>query len=217
MILTTKLLQKAMPKAPAAWLEVLPGELFSAGIDTLHEVASFLAQVAHESNDFMRLEENLNYSAERLMMVWPKRFPGYNIAQEDESAPQRLANYALAQKYAHAPQRLANYVYANRIGNGDEASGDGWRFHGRGPIQLTGRRNYTACGKDIGADLVAQPELLLTPYTGIRSALWFWRMMNLDELDDDEDVRLETRRINGGETGLAHRQAEFNRIKVALE
>lgn len=201
MILTAKILQKAMPKAPEAWLEVLPGELFSAGIDTINEVASFLAQVAHESNDFTRLEENLNYSAERLMQVWPKRFTSLEFAQ----------------RYARAPEILANYVYANRIGNGDGASGDGWRFHGRGPIQLTGRRNYTACGKDIGADLVAQPELLLTPYTGIRSALWFWRMMNLDELDDDNDVRTETRKINGGETGLAHRQAEFNRIKLVLE
>jgi putative chitinase len=201
MILTTKLLQKAMPKAPEAWLEVLPGELFSSGIDTLHEVASFLAQVAHESNEFTRLEENLSYSAERLMQVWPKRF----------------ASFEFAQRYEHSPTRLANYVYANRIGNGEEASGDGWKFHGRGPIQLTGRRNYTACGEDIGADLIAHPELLLTPHTGIRSALWFWRTMNIDELDDDDDVRAETRKINGGETGLAQRQAYFDRIKEILE
>lgn len=211
MILTVKILQKAMPKAPEAWLEVLPGELFSAGIDTLNEVSSFLAQVAHESNDFTRMEENLNYSAERMAQVW-KRF---STNPEEKDPKKRIPN-DLAHKYQKNPERLANYVYANRIGNGEEASGDGWRFHGRGPIQLTGRRNYTACGADIGADLVAQPELLLTPYTGIRSALWFWRIMNLDELDDDTDVRTETRKINGGETGLAHRQAEFDRIKAVL-
>lgn len=201
MNLTADLLQPVLPRAPRAWLEVIVAECPKAGIDTQHEVASFLAQCAHESNEFTRLEENLNYSAERLMQVWPRRFP----------------TLAIAQQYARQPHKLANHVYANRIGNGDEASGDGWRFHGRGPIQLTGRRNYTACGEDIGADLVTHPELLLTPFTGIRSALWFWRAMNLDELDDDEDVRLETRRINGGEIGLEHRQKLFNHILKGLQ
>lgn len=194
-------LQAALPRAARSWLEISLEQCPKHGIDTPHELATFLAQCAHESIEFTHLEENLNYSAERLMSVWPKRFTSFEFAQ----------------RYARAPERLANYVYANRIGNGDEASGDGWRFHGRGPIQLTGRRNYTDCGEDIGADLVAQPELLLTPYTGIRSALWFWRTTNLDELDDDEDVRLETRRINGGETGLAHRQQLFNHILRHLE
>lgn len=194
-------LAAALPRAPMPWLESCIELMPTAGIDTPHEMASFLAQVAHESDEFRRLEENLNYSAERLMQVWPRRFPTFEIAR----------------KYEHSPERLANYVYSNRIGNGDEASGDGWRFHGRGPIQLTGRRNYTACGEDIGEDLVAQPELLLTPFIGIRSALWFWRTHNLDEVDDDEDVRIETRRINGGETGIEHRQKLFNHILRHLE
>lgn len=194
-------LSAALPRAPAPWLSACIDLMPAAGIDTPHEIASFLAQCAHESNEFTRLEENLTYSSERLMQVWPRRFPTFEIAQ----------------KYERSPERLANYVYANRMGNGDEASGDGWRFHGRGPPQLTGRRNYTACGEDIGEDLVAHPELLLTPYTGIRSALWFWRTHNLDEVDDDADVRIETRRINGGETGLAHRQQLFNHILRHLE
>ncbi len=201
MNLTVERLRAVLPRAPAAWLDACVELMPTAGIDTPHEVASFLAQCAHESNEFTRLEENLNYSAERLMQVWPRRFPTFEIAS----------------KYERSPERLANFVYANRIGNGDEASGDGWRFHGRGPPQLTGRHNYTACGEDMGYDLLANPELLLTPYVGIRSALWFWRTHNLDELDDDEDVRLETRRINGGQTGIEHRQKLFEHILRHLE
>lgn len=201
MNLTAERLQQILPRAPRPWLAACIELMPSAGIDTPNEVASFLAQCAHESDDFRRLEENLNYSAERLMQVWPRRFPTFEIAR----------------KYEHVPERLANFVYANRIGNGDEASGDGWRFHGRGPIQLTGRRNYDACGYDIGEELLVRPELLLTPNVGIRSALWFYRTHNLDEVDDDEDVRIETRRINGGETGLEHRQKLFNHILRNLE
>ena len=201
MNLTVSVLRTALPKAPLSWLEAIATELPKHGFDTPNEIASFLAQCAHESKEFTDLEENLNYSAERLMVVWPKRFPSYEIAQ----------------RYEHVPERLANYVYANRNGNGDEASGDGWRFRGRGPIQLTGRRNYAACGADIGEGLLVVPDLLLTPMVGIRSALWFWKITNLDKLDDDRDVKVETLRINGGETGLDHRQHLFNHILRYLE
>ncbi len=201
MNLTADALQQTMPRAPRVWLEVMAQELPKFGIDSLYEVASFVAQVAHESNDLTHLEENLNYSADRLMQVWPRRFTSFEFAQ----------------RYEHNAARLANYVYANRLGNGDEASGDGFAFRGRGPIQITGRRNYTACGIWIHEDLVGNPGLLLTPGPGIKSAIWFWRANNLDELDDDADVRLETRRINGGETGLAHRQAILNRCLKILE
>lgn len=201
MNLTADALQQTMPRAPRAWLDVMATELPKWGIDMPYEVASFVAQIAHESVDLTHLEENLNYSAERLMQVWPRRFPSFEIAQ----------------KYERMPEKLANYVYANRLGNGEEASGDGWRYHGRGPIQLTGRRNYAACGANLGEDLLGNPGLLLTPVVGIQSALWFWRSNNLDELDDDADVRLETRRINGGETGLVHRQAAFDHFLKILE
>ena len=201
MNLTPELLQAMLPRAKPVWLTAIADLLPKHGIDTNNEIASFVAQIAHESDELTRLEENLSYSAERLMVVWPKRFPSFEIAR----------------RYERVPERLANYVYANRMGNGDEASGDGWRFHGRGPIQLTGRRNYTACGGFIGESLTVVPELLLTPSVGIRSALWFWKIMNLDELDDDRDVKVETRRINGGENGLIHRQNYFNHCLKILE
>lgn len=201
MNLTTNILHAVMPRAPAIWLPVMVEELPKAGIDTSYEIASFVAQIAHESNDLTHLEERLSYSAERLMVVWPRRFPSYEIAQ----------------KYERNPERLANFVYANRMGNGSELSGDGWRWRGRGPTMLTGHDNHAACGDDIGEDLLNHPELLLTPYVGTRSALWFWKTRGLDAHDDDDDVRIETRKINGGETGLAQRQAIFNRCFSLLE
>lgn len=212
MNLTAERLQQILPRAPRPWLTACLELMPAAGIDTPNEVASFLAQCGHESDDFRRLEENLSYSAVRMAQVW-KRF----ASNPQEKDPKKRTPNELAAKYQHNPESLANFVYANIIGNGDEASGDGWRFHGRGPIQLTGRANYEACGYDIGEELLARPELLLTPYTGIRSALWFWRTTNLDDLDDDADARLETRRINGGETGLEHRQKLLNHILRNLE
>ncbi len=213
-VITVQTLRGALPRAPQPWLAACVELMPTAGIDTPHEVASFLAQCAHESNEFTHLEENLNYSAARLAQVW-KRFATNPDAPLEDRQPN-----ALALRLEHNPEELANYIYADenrgpksKLGN--IQPGDGWRFHGRGPIQLTGRSNYTACGEDIGEDLVARPELLLTPYTGIRSALWFWRP--LDDVDDDEDVRIETRSINGGETGLQHRQKLFNHILRHLE
>ena len=201
MNLTREKLKLLLPATPEAWLEVLADEPAKWGIDTTHEFSSFLAQVAHESDEFRRLEENLNYSAERLMVVWPRRFPSYDIAQ----------------KYEHMPQKLANYVYANRMGNSDVDSGDGWRYHGRGPIQLTGRDNYIACSDGIGDDVLRQPDLLLTPFVGVRSACWFWKTRGLDAVDDDDDVRVDTRLVNGGDTGGVRRQALFNHYFRLLE
>lgn len=200
------LLHDVMPAAPMEWLAALVRELPSSGIDTPNEIASFIAQIAHESSELTRLEENLNYSAERLMVVWPRHFPSYEIAK----------------KYEHDSQRLANYVYddTNRSEKsklGNIWPGDGWEYHGRGPLQLTGRTNYTQCGDDIGVNLVTHPELVLTPPTGIQSALWYWRVRGLDAVDDDTDVRIDTRRVNGGENGLVNRQAYFNRCLKLLE
>lgn len=194
MNLTVNKLKLVMPRAPDNWLEPLVDGLQKSNIDTPNEVSSFVSQVAHESIEFTRMEENLNYTAQRLVQIWPKRFP----------------TIELAQLYARQPEKLANNVYANRMGNGDTASGDGWRFRGRGPIQITGRRNYAQCGTHIGVDLIAKPELLFTPAIGVQSALWFWQNAKLDEVDDDTDVRAETRRINGGETGLYLRQSYFD-------
>lgn len=172
-----------------------------AGIDSPTEFASFLAQLAHESVEFTHLEENLNYSAIRLMQVWPRRFP----------------TMVVAETYAHDPQRLANLVYANRIGNGGPETGDGWRYRGRGPIQLTGRGNYANCGQAIGEDLLRYPDYLLKPSVGIEAACWYWLFKDLDVYDDDEDVRAETKLINGSDLGLAARQNYFNRILEAIQ
>ena len=193
---TQNLLRQVMPRAPVGWLEALVEEAPKWGIDTVIELASFAAQLAHESVEFTRLEESLNYSAERLMQVWPKRFPTIEAAS----------------LYARQPERLANFVYASRLGNGLPASGDGWTFRGRGPIQITGRQNYMHCAFDIGQPVDRQPELLLTPRIGILSACWFWRVNDIDLHDDDLEVRAETRLVNGGEHGLAQRQAYFDKL-----
>ena len=193
---TQNALQAVMPRAPAEWLEALVDEPPKWGIDTDNEMASFVAQLAHESAEFTHLEESLNYSAERLMQVWPSRFPSIESAIP----------------YARHPERLANFVYAFRLGNGSPDTGDGWAFRGRGPIQITGRRNYTQCAAGIGKAVDREPELLLQPRVGIRSACWFWKVHGLDLHDDDQDARAETRLINGGEHGLAQRQAYFDKF-----
>lgn len=190
-------LKSVFPRAFSGWLEEALHQMPHYGVDMPNEMATFLAQCGHESNGFTRFEENLNYSTERLMAVWPSRFKSKDVADI----------------YAHKPEELANFVYANRYGNGDSMSGDGWRFRGRGAIQLTFRNNYAQCGHDIGEDLLHEPDKLLSPYYGIRAALWYWKSRKLDEVDDDEDQKLDTRLINGGETGLKHRQELADRIR----
>jgi putative chitinase len=171
-------------------------------------MAAFLAQVAHESSELRTLAENLNYSAAGLRATWPKRF----------------TSDAQAQFYARQPERIANFVYASRLGNGDEVSGDGWRFRGRGLIQLTGRSQYRSAGAALKLPLEAQPELLEQPEPAGRSAGLFWLSHGLNDLadlsddraDDDEDFILITKRINGGTAGLAKRQAYWAVAKQVL-
>jgi putative chitinase len=205
--LTRARLQAVMPKAPPGWRGPLNAAMKEWDIDSPERVAAFLAQVAHESSELRRLEENLNYSAARLRAVWPKRFP----------------DDATATRYANDPERLANYVYAGRMGNGDAASGDGWKFRGRGLIQLTGRSNYVACKAALGLDVVRSPDLLREPLPAARSAGWFWKSRGLNELadadpedDDEEDFVAITSLINGGRTGLADRIAYWRKAKRSL-
>jgi putative chitinase len=159
--------------------------------------AAFIAQCAHESGCFRTLVENLNYSQEGLRKVFGKYFP----------------DDATAAKYARNPEAIANRVYANRMGNGDEASGEGWKYRGRGLIQLTGKDNYTRCGKAIGADLViANPDYLLTIEGAVKSALWFWTANKINTFADKEDLVGMTKKINGGTHGLQERTEFYHRV-----
>lgn len=197
-------LQRILPGAGsrvrlALFCEPLNDAMAEFGIDTAHEAASFLAQIGHESCHLQRLAENLNYSDNALMQTWPRRF-----------------DLVTSARYARHPEMIANRVYANRYGNGDEASGDGWRYRGRGGLQITFRDNYAAGGEALGLDLLDNPELLLDPVNALRSAGWFWKVRGLDAEDDDNDVSRETRIINGGALGLADRRAIFDRALKEL-
>jgi putative chitinase len=170
------------------------------GHNSLYRQAAFLAQTGHESASFTAVRENLNYSADGLRKIFSKYFP------TDE----------LAAQYARQPEKIANRVYANRMGNGNEASGEGWKFRGRGLIQLTGKNNYVACGADIGKDLVSDPSWLESPEGAVKSALWYWNKNSLNTYADVEDIRGMTKRINGGYNGLDERIAYYEKAKKAL-
>lgn len=177
------------------FLPFLQGTCKAYDITSPHRLSAFLAQAGHESGGLSRLEENLNYSVEALMRVWPSRF----LTKE------------IAQNYARRPEALANFVYANRMGNGDEASGDGWKYRGKGLIQLTGKDNHHLCGVALGEDFITHPERLLLPVNAALSAGWFWDTNRLNTLADRGDIEGITRRINGGDTGLPHRLALYSR------
>lgn len=167
-------------------------------IDTNEKrLAAFIAQIAHESGGFIFVSENLNYSAERLTVVFKKYFPTLESAQA----------------YHRRPSMIASKVYANRMGNGDEESGDGWKFKGRGLIQLTGKNNYESFAKSIGVDLDEAVEYLETPEGACASAGWFWDMRTLNRLADQGDFLRITKIINGGTHGLEDR---IKRYEIAL-
>jgi putative chitinase len=203
-MLTADILRAALPAARptdiARFVTPLADACAEWGIDTPLRLAAFLAQIAHESGQFRALVENLNYSAEALLRVFPRHF-----------------NAAQAAAYARQPERIAARAYANRMGNGDETSGDGWHYRGRGLIQVTGRSNYAACGAALGLDLIVQPELLEQPGPASRSAAWFWHRNGLNRPADARDIETITRRINGGLTGLEDRKAHYARACAALE
>lgn len=207
--LTAAKLQAILPrcKDPEAWVAALLPAFARYDIDSRERIAAFLSQTGHESGQFAVLEERLSYSAARLVKVWPRRFP----------------SLAFAEQYERNPEKLANYVYANRIGNGPESSGDGYRFRGRGLIQLTGRSNYASASKALGIDLLGHPEQLTEPPVAAMSAAWFWASHGLNELADDrtddndlEDFTTITKRINGGTMGLKERLALFKAARVVL-
>jgi putative chitinase len=170
----------------------------AADIATPLRLAHFLAQLAHESAGFTRLEENLNYSSVRLTKVWPSRFP----------------TLAKAQPYALKPEKLGNFVYGGRLGNVD--AGDGYKYRGRGFIMLTGRYNYRTMGLKLKHNLEEEPELMLVPAIAVAASITFWNDRGLNHLADADDVAAVTRKINGGLVGLAERKADLARAKKAL-
>jgi putative chitinase len=176
------------------WYEALCKILPDYDINTTNRVAAFLAQTAHESGGYKALKENLNYRAVTLRKVFPKYFP------TDE----------LASAYAQKPEMIANRVYGNRMGNGDEASGDGFRYCGRGLIQLTGKQNYQNFADSIETPVEELPEFLATFEGAIQSACWFWEANNLNQWADSSDMLTLTKRINGGTIGLEDRIKHYN-------
>jgi putative chitinase len=161
-------------------------------INTPDRIAMFMAQVGHESGGLTTLEENLNYKPERLTQIFPKYFR--DVDPND---------------YGRNPEKIANRVYSSRMGNGDEDSGDGYRFRGRGAIQLTGRHNYEACGNDLDVDLTENPDYLTSPEGAIMSAAWFWNSRDLNKWADEQDVLTVTKKINGGTIGLDERKSLY--------
>jgi len=180
---------------------VLDDAFQNGSLKTLNRRASFLAQLAHECGQFTVISENLNYSATGLQKTFKKYFP----------------TLELANAYAKQPQRIANRVYANRMENGSEASGDGWRFRGRGFIQLTGKRNYRLCGQALGINLLEDPDYVSrSPVGAIETALWFWTVNNLNMYADRDDLNGQTIKINGGTNGLAERLKYYDIAKRVL-
>jgi putative chitinase len=196
MELTKDQLRQLLPKNPYIdyWHNALSQLLPDYEINTPQRIAAFIAQCAHESGNFVFLTENLNYKAESLTKIFGKYFK----------------DMATAKAYEKKPEKIANRIYANRMGNGDEASGDGWRYRGRGLIQLTGKTNYTwfAASLEISAEEAA--EYTQTFEGAAQSACWFWETNKLNNEADKGDIKTMTRKINGGFIGLDDRIKHYN-------
>lgn len=198
-MITIELLQALCPKTKKSVLEGYVEPLHAVAeyydmYDNPARLAGFLAQIAHESGGFNFVKENLNYSAKGLMGTFKKYFPTEDIAKQ----------------YERKPEKIANRVYANRMANGDENSGDGYRFCGRGLIQLTGRANYTKFAADLGISIEETVAYLETPAGAVSSAGWFWDNNNLNQYCDKGDFVTLTKRINGGTIGLEDRKHHFD-------
>ena len=192
------------------WVDAVAAACQEFGIKTPQRIAGFLSQCAHESGGFERLQENLNYSADGMAGIWPKRFavmgPDGKPAKKDgKNQPNKFA-LALHRK----PKMIANVVYSSRMGNGPTESGEGWLYRGRGLKQLTGKDNHRACSAGLGVDLVANPDLLLEPIYAARSAAWFWSTNNCNKFADAGDIEGLTKKINGGLIGIEDRKKRYN-------
>lgn len=209
MALTKNQLQAIMPRCHAdRWLGSLNAAMQRFEIATPTRMAAFLAQVAHESAEMTCLEENLNYRAQRLMAVWPKRFPTLESAQP----------------YARNPRMLANRVYSGRGGNNDASSDDGWRYRGRGLFQLTCKDNYRIAASGLGLPLLEQPDLVATPPVAALTAAHYWHRLGLNTIadhqpgdNDEKDFESISIRINGGRIGLVERKRYWTMAREVLD
>jgi putative chitinase len=195
MELTQEQLQQIIPKNKyvSYWYDALQQLLPQYEINTSERIAAFLAQCAHESGGFVFIKENLNYRWQSLRKVFPKYFP----------------TDALAQQYEKQPEKIANRVYANRMGNGPEESGDGYKFCGRGLIQVTGRENYSWFAASLQISPEEASEYMETFEGAAQSACWFWESNNLNQWADKRDILTLTKRINGGTIGLEDRKKHY--------
>ncbi len=202
-MIDVELLGVAKPEASdlAQWVEPIRKACLDYEINTIRRIAAFITTLAHEGGFKVGARENMNYSAERMAEVWPSRFRGPN---------------ALARSLHRKPEKIANHVYANRMGNGPPESGDGWRFRGNGPLQLTGRANHEAFAKAVGMTLDEAVQWIGTVEGGVMAAAWFWEENDINRLADTPGVSDETRRINGGEIGIRDRRAIFDRLVDAM-
>ena len=198
-MLTLSQLKQLLPKNPYVehWHHALSQLLPDYDINTPNRIAAFVAQCAHESGGFMVLKENLNYKSATLRKIFPKYFPNDQIAQEYASKPNKQV-------------AIASKVYANRMGNGDEASQEGYKFCGRGLIQLTGRSNYQAFADSLEMNIDDVPEYLQTFEGAAQSACWFWETNKLNQWADAGDILTLTKRINGGTIGLEDRKKHYD-------
>lgn len=196
-------LEKLKGHVPDTVIAQIPGVMENFGVNTPLRLAHFLAQCGHESGGFRLTQENLNYSAKGLMGTFKKYFP----------------TQALADAYARQPQKIANKVYGGRMGNGLEATGEGFKFRGRGYIQLTGKQNYTAFDLAVEDDILANPDLVSSKHA-LSSAAWFWKKNGLNLIADTgsstEVVTKITKRVNGGTIGLADRIKHFKEYHILL-
>jgi len=183
------------------WADPLNEAFDRYKISTLEEQACFMGQFSYECNNFKSLEENLNYRPETLMQLWPKRFPSHDEAM----------------KYAHQPEKIANHIYSNRMGNRDEASGDGWRFRGSAICQLTGHDNFYHAGQALGIDLISNPDLARQPKDAAAIGGWFWATHGCNQLAEAKDYNGLTKRINGGLFGAEQRVMVMQQAERVLK
>lgn len=209
-LIDVSVLRAAAPERSEAellpWVEPIRQACRKFDIDRIRRIAAFLTTLAHEGGFKVGARENMNYSANRLAQVWPGRFRG----------PGGTGPNGLAKALDRKPEEIANHVYAGRMGNGRPESGDGWRFRGNGPIQLTGRTNHEAFAKAMGMTVDEVAAWIGTVEGGVMSAAWFWEENDINRLADTPGVADETRRINGGTVGLADRTERFNRTVARL-